>query len=198
MNIKLSIIAGFVLISALGGCDSSPMMNNTPAPTSTETGIEIIGFKAFATFEGKPRYIIESKEARVIEKDNYVEMDDIHLSFFKENTDEQAGTLTADKGIYYFRDNPERKHHTNDIELTGNVIFQTTDGTLLKTSEVHYDNITEKIYSRSDFEKRKASKDQTLVIKGKSFITDKSLRHWEDTGATMTLEAHTSTDSKEP
>lgn len=174
------------------------MGNNIPSPPSSETGIEIIGFKAFATFEGKPKYIIESEEARVIEKENYVEMKDIHLSFFKENTDEQAGTLTADKGIYYFRDNQKRNHKVNDIDLTGNIRFQTTDGTLLKTSEVHYDNTTEKIYSRSDFEKRKISKDQTLIIKGKSFVTDKTLRHWEDKGATMSFEAHSQQDSKEP
>lgn len=198
MNIKVFVIGGFLLISILGGCDSSSIVNNTSPPTSQETGINVIEFKAFVTYEGKPRYTIESREARVIEEENYVEMEDIHLSFFKESTEELAGTLMADEGFYFFRDNPERNHHVNDIELKGNVVFQTTDGTFLKTSEVHYDDATEKIYSRSDFEKRKVSKEQTLIIKGKSFVTDKTLRHWEDTGATMTLEAHSTPDSKEP
>lgn len=198
MNIKRLVIGGFLLISVLGGCDSSPLVNNIPPSTSPETTIDVIGFKAFITYEGKPMYIIESKEAWVIEKENYVKMEDIHLSFFKENTEELAGNLTAEEGVYFFRDNPELNHHVNDIELKGNVIFQTMDGTLLKTSEVHYDNVTEKIFSRTGFEKKKVSKDQTLIIKGKSFVTDKTLRHWEDTGATMSFESHSQPDSKEP
>ncbi|MBN1900451.1 LPS export ABC transporter periplasmic protein LptC [Candidatus Sumerlaeota bacterium] len=198
MDVRDFIIAGFLLISIAGGCDSSSVITSPPPPSIQDTGIEVTGFKAFSTYEGKPKYMIESTEARVIEKDNYVEMRDIHLTFFKENSEEIAGELKANEGIYYFRDNAEKNHHANDIELKGNVVFQTTDGTFLKTSEVLYDNATEKIISRSEFEKRKVGKDQTLIIKGKGFVTDKSLRRWEDKGATMTLEAHSSGESKEP
>ena len=150
----------------------------------------IKGFKAFATLEGRPQYMLEADSAVLSEKENRVELENIHLIFYKEGEKEPSGTLTAGKGDYYYRDSLDLKHQNNDIDLKGDVLFETTDGTRLKTPEAHYNAKTEKIYSNAGFEKRNQTRDQTIVVTGKSFMTDKNLERWEDTGATLSFESH--------
>lgn len=150
--------------------------------------MKIKGFEAYVTNEGNPQYIIDSENALLKEKLYCIEMKKILLTFFKEGEKGETGTLTSDDGLYFFRDNPSMKRKKNDIDLKGHVMFNTSDGTSLKTPEVHYESASDKIYSNAGFEKRKEGGGQTIVIRGKSFVTDKNLRIWEDTGATMTFE----------
>jgi len=149
------------------------------------------------TDEGKPEYILRADVAKLSENAGWVALKKIHLTFFKKAKEEKSGTLLADSGLYYFRDVPRRKRKRNDIDLKGNVVFHTADGTTLKTPEVHYTGESGKIYSDAGFEKRRISKEQTIIITGRSFVTDKNLRHWEDTGAQMSFESHKGAIEKE-
>ena len=182
----ISKISYFIFLF-LAGCGASGFLSDKP-PASPDSTMKMKGFEAYATTEGKPQYIIDSDDALLKEKLYCIEMKKIHLTFFKEGEEGKTGTLTSDNGLYFFRDNPSMKRKKNDIDLKGHVLFNTSDGTSLKTPEVHYESASEKIYSSAGFEKRKEGGDQTIVIKGKSFVTDKNLRKWEDTGATMTVE----------
>ena len=150
--------------------------------------MEIHGFEAHVSLDGKPQYILRSDEAFLKEAQNCVDMNNIHLTFFKEGEEIKTGTLVASDGQYYYRDNPSLKRLRSDIGLTGDINFNMTDGTSLKTPEVHYESSSQKIYSNAGFEKRRKSEEQLIVIKGKSFVTDKNLRKWEDTGASMSME----------
>lgn len=150
--------------------------------------MEIHGFEAHVSLDGKPQYILRSDEALLKESQNRVDMNNIHLTFFKEGEKTQTGTLVASNGQYYYKDTPSMKRVKSDIDLRGDVNFNMTDGTSLKTPEVHYESSTQKIYSNSGFEKKRKSEGQTIIIKGKSFVTDKNLLKWEDTGAKMSME----------
>ena len=162
---------------------------DSPLPPQ-ESNMFIKGFKAFVTLEGYPQYILLADTAVLTEKENRAELEKIHLTFFKKGEKEPSGTLTAKKGNYYFRESTDQKQQINDIDLTGDVLFKTTDGAILKTPEVHYNAKTGKIYSNAGFEKRSETRDQTIVISGKGFVTDKNLEHWEDTGAKLSFESH--------
>jgi len=180
-----------IFLVLLGGYGTSRALSQPSSPPPPqESFMTIKGFKAFVTLEGRPQYMLEADTAVLDEKENRVELDNIHLTFYKEGEKEPSGTLTAQKGDYYYRDSPFRKRQNNDIDLTGDVLFQTTDGTRLKTPEVHYNTRTEKIYSNAGFEKRSETRNQTILVTGKGFVTDKNLEHWEDTGATLSFESH--------
>ena len=179
-----------------GGCGSSSFLSQSP-PSTPETPLQIKGFEAFVTRAGNPEYILLADEALLKEKRGIVEMKNIHLTFFKEDNNEKSGTLVAQKGIYYVNSAPSLKRRKNDVDLKGDVVFNTDDGTILKTPEVHYNSETEKIYSNAGFVKKRVGKDQTIIISGKSFITDKNLRHWEDKGAEMSFETHQGPTEKE-
>ncbi len=190
--------AALIFFILLGVCAIPYAFSQTSSSTlSTESFMMIKGFKAVATLEGQPQYTLEADSAVLSEKENNVELENIHLAFYKKGEKTASGSLTARKGNYYFRDTSDGKHTNNDIDLRGNVVFETTDGTRLKSPEVHYNAKTEKIYSNAGFEKYNESKDQTIVVTGKSFVTDKNMEHWEDTGATLSFRSHSSPDSKE-
>lgn len=192
MQVRPGLISLYLTISMFLGFygSSSVLSQPPPSPPPQESTMYIKGFKAFVTLEGRPQYLLEADMAVLAEKENRVELENIHLIFYKEGSTEPSGTLTAKKGIYYYQYSPDQNRQNNDIDLTGDVLFHTTDGTLLKTPEVHYDAKKEKIFSKAGFEKRNETRDQTIVISGKSFVTDKNLEHWEDTGAKLSFESH--------
>ena len=191
---NITMLAALCLV--LYGCNSSTFLPQEPS-TTKKSVMEIKGFEAFVTQEGEPQYILKADQAQVKEEQNLVAMNHIHLTFYKEEEKQESGILVADKGQYYFRENPAKKRHRNDIDLKGNVLFKTSDGTILKTPEVHYQSKDEKIYSKAGFEKRRVTKDQVMIIKGKTFETDINMTHWKDTGAEITFETRSQENEKE-
>ena len=190
---KMLFVQLLIISFLVAGCSDSDFLNDKPSMQMAST-MEINGFEAHVSLDGKPQYILRSDEALLKEKQSCVDMNNIHLTFFKDGEEAKTGTLVALNGQYYFKDNPALQRQKSDIDLKGNVNFNMTDGTSLKTPEVHYVSSTQKIYSNAGFEKKRKNNGQTIIIKGKVFVTDKNLRKWEDTGAKMSLETTEESD----
>jgi LPS export ABC transporter protein LptC len=178
----------FIIISLfIAGCGSSNFFSKD-VPKQPEIALEIKGFEAYVTNDGVPQYILKAESAKLREKTNCVIMDRINLTFIKEGDEKTSSTLVADSGVYYFRDNAKLKKKQSDVDLKGNIVFDLSNGTMLKTPELHYESSSEKIFSNAGFEKRMVGKEQIIIITGKSFVTDKNLLNWEDVGANLTMQ----------
>lgn len=186
MNSSLRILTLFLLTLIIAGCGQSGFLSQSPS-SSAETTMDVKGFEAYVTEKGEPMYILQAEEARLKEKNNVVELDDIDLKFFQEDKD-TSNTLTADSGSYYLRNSAEDRKNRNDIDLFGNIRLVKSDGTTLKTSRLHYDSKSEKIYSDAGFEQRKIAQNRVIVLKGKSFVTDRSMNQFEQVGGEISFE----------
>lgn len=198
MNGKLKLIIVLAITVIIGGCGSSTGFLSQAPPDSPDITMDINGFKAYATSRGLSQYRIQADTARLLEEKSIVEMQDIQVTLFEDKTGKESGTLTANTGYFYYRDNPQEKKFKNNVDLKGDIRFEGKDGSILTTPEVHYDSREEIIYSNAGFEKRRVTPDQIITMQGKAFQTDRNLKKWEYTGAETEFESRPEKTEKEP
>ncbi len=188
-------ITGLWAVLFLAGCGGSTFLSQ-PAQEESDVTMSIKGLEAWVTNEGKPEYTLTSTQAMLLEKRNCIQMDTIHIKFFRESGDEESGNLTSDHGYYYFREAEGMIRNRGDVDLIGRVLVNMPDGAMLRTEEIVYDGVTRKISSGKPFEKSRVSEKQVIKISGKGFVTDRDMLNWEVTGAVMSVDTPSTSTQK--
>jgi len=119
---------------ALGGC------HETSDEGAREGGQrpdqEIDGFTLTQTSDGKRLWSLRADRALVYEEADRVETIDIRVDFYDESGDVRS-TLTANEGLLLRR--------TNDMEAIGNVVVQASDGAVLSTEHLRWNEMSGRI-----------------------------------------------------
>lgn len=97
---------------------------------------EIDGFSLTQTSDGRRLWALRADRALIYEEADRVETFDIRVDFYDEAGEVQS-TLTSDEGLLM------RK--TNDMEAIGNVVVQASDGAVLTTEHLEWNERTGRI-----------------------------------------------------
>jgi LPS export ABC transporter protein LptC len=150
------------VVVALSGCDERE--RDLPGRSETIPDQEIDGFTLTQTRDGQRVWSLRAANALVYEEADRVEMAELRVDFY----DEEGGaksTLTADEGTLSRR--------TNDMEVTGNVVVYASDGTVLTTERLTWNERTGKIES----DERVTVTKGRDVMKGLGVEADPDLRN---------------------
>ena len=157
---RLVLVA--VVAAALAGCrGEEPQQPGSAGPRADQ---EIDGFTLTQTREGKKIWALRARHALVFEEEDRVEASGVRVDFYGDETELQS-TLTAASGVVMRR--------TNAIEVQGDVVVRSTDGTTLTTDRLTWDERTGKIRSDSFVRVTKASD----VMTGSGMEADPDLRN---------------------
>lgn len=148
-------VALMALGLSLAGCrgqePASGESRSSPQPDQ-----EIEGFTLTQTQDGRKVWALRARQALVFEESDRIEASGVTVNFYGEEASLQS-TLTATNGVIVRR--------TNAIEVQGNVVVTATDGTVLTTDRLVWDERTGKI--RSDHAVR--------VTKGNDVMTGSAM-----------------------
>jgi LPS export ABC transporter protein LptC len=152
---RLRLAASLVVFGlSLAGCEGrGPAGENR---SSSRPDQEIQGFTLTQTQDGRKVWALRARQALVFEESDRVEASGVTVDFYGEEATLQS-TLTASNGVIMRR--------TNAIEVQGNVVVSATDGTVLTTDRLVWDERTGKI--RSDHAVR--------VTKGNDVMTGSAM-----------------------
>jgi LPS export ABC transporter protein LptC len=121
---------------ALAGCQGQePAGESRSSPKPDQ---EIQKFTLTQTQDGRKVWALRARQALVFEENDRVEASGVTVDFYGEEAGLQS-TLTASNGVIMRR--------TNAIEVDGNVVVTATDGTVLATDRLVWDERTGKIRS---------------------------------------------------
>jgi len=149
--------------AVLGGCQAEEAVE--PGPSGPRPDQEIDGFTLTQTREGKRIWALRARHALVFEDADRVEASGVRVDFYDEDAGELRSTLTASSGVVMRR--------RNAIEVTGDVVVTSVDGTTLTTSSLTWDERTGKIRSDSFVRVTKAND----VMTGTGMEADPDLRN---------------------
>ncbi|MFO7638032.1 MAG: LPS export ABC transporter periplasmic protein LptC [bacterium] len=109
------------------GCrESDPVVESGARPDQI-----IEGFTMHESASGERLYKLEADTAYVFERDGYVDVARLVVTFYSENGEVHA-RLVADEGTLQSR--------TNDLVARGNIVVRTADSTLLRTDSLGWNN----------------------------------------------------------
>ena len=154
-----------VLGLALAGCGGSPRTSAT-GPSGELPDQEVTDFVITETDQGHVQWTLYARDAAMYDAKNLVVARGVRVDFFDEKG-KQSSELKADQG--------ELNQQTRDMTARGHVVMATAEGTRMTTSELHFDNQTQKI--RSD--KLVRVERQGDVLSGTGFESDQDLHHFE-------------------
>ena len=121
---------------ALAGCGrDEPATQERQAARPDQ---EITGFTLTQTQDGRRVWALRAREARIFEDSDRVEATGVRVDFYGREAELQS-TLTAANGVITRR--------TSAIEVHGRVVVTSTDGTVLTTERLQWDERTGKIRS---------------------------------------------------
>lgn len=151
----LGLMAALMVLGlSLAGCrGQEPAGESRSSPQPDQ---EIQGFTLTQTRDGRKVWALRARQALVFEELDRVEASGVTVDFYGEEASLQS-TLTATNGVIMRR--------TNAIEVDGNVVVTSTDGTVLTTDRLVWDERTGKI--RSDHAVR--------VTKGSDVMTGSAM-----------------------
>jgi len=157
------LVAAVVAVGlSLAGCQGQQSPGE--GRSSPKADQEILGFTLTQTQEGRKVWALRARQALVFEESDRVEASGVTVDFYGEESSLQS-TLTAMSGIIMRR--------TNAIEVQGNVVVTATDGTVLTTDRLLWDERTGKI--RSDHAVRVTK--GTDVMTGSAMEADPDLKN---------------------
>ncbi len=135
--LKRSAVSALVLLMAcvLGSCgdagESGPAVEGGVVPDQ-----EINGFTLTQTNDGRSVWSLTAELALVFEEADRIETTRPQVEFF-DDEGESRSVLTAKNGLL--------KRRTNDMEVSGSVVVTSSDGTVLRTEHLTWDERRGKI-----------------------------------------------------
>ncbi|MEI7542410.1 MAG: LPS export ABC transporter periplasmic protein LptC [bacterium] len=166
MRKQLLIALIIIAIIVMTGCGSEKKMKpNLPVGDKIENipNYVIEGFKLMSTDKGKQEWEIEGKNAQVFEMKKRIFVQNFSMKTFEKNG---SYSMTTGKRAIINTDN-------NFMEVSENVIYTASNGMVLKTEKLFWDNTLKKIYTD---EKVMIIKGQS-VLKGIGFESDASMQN---------------------
>jgi LPS export ABC transporter protein LptC len=146
-----AILAAFLVF--MSGCGAEKKIKpSLPVGNKVEDipNYVIEGFKLMSTDKGKKEWEIEGRNAQVFEMKKK-----IFVQNFKMKTFEQNGAFSTTTGK-----RAEIQTDTNFMEVNDNVRYTASNGMVLKTEKLFWDNEQKKIYTD----------EQVIIIKGQSVL----------------------------
>lgn len=133
----LGLMAGLLALGlSMAGCrGQGPAGESRSSPQPDQ---EIEGFTLTQTQDGRKVWALRARQALVFEESDRVEASGVTVDFYGEEASLQS-TLTAANGVIMRR--------TSAIEVQGNVVVMATDGTVLTTDRLVWDERTGRIRS---------------------------------------------------
>ncbi len=169
----LGIKKGCVLLLAVGlltvlpGCAPEPPSVRLAPITGSENDPTIMfeGFKMVSTKGAQQRWIFRARAAQIYEKINLAKAQDIEMIYLKNG--KAQSTLTAKKGLLNTK--------TNHMEARDRVKMVSSDGVVLTTEKLDWDQSRERIYTNQPVRVER----QDSILTGIGLEADSELRHLE-------------------
>jgi LPS export ABC transporter protein LptC len=161
--VSLALII-FVIFTA--GCgDEVKIKPRLPVGDNVEDipNYVIEGFKLMSTDKGKTEWEIAGKSAQVFEMKKRIFVQDFVMKIYEKSG--SYATTTGKKAII--------NTDTNFMEVDDNVRYTATNGMLLKTEKLFWDNALKKIYTEAEVI---VIKDKS-ILKGIGFESDSSMQN---------------------
>jgi LPS export ABC transporter protein LptC len=189
---KMSAATRLLLLSAFGliatlltvSCTDIEFLKNPSSGDEQDTAtIAMNNIESHITNQGLLEKKILAEKSIYFEKDQKALLQKILVIFY--DNAKESGTLTADNGTLFLADNKEAKAGRNDLILSGNIVYKGTDGTLLETSQLYWDNASGELRCNTKYVRRKPVEGGLIETKGKQFCTNKNFTQWKEVGGTM-------------
>jgi len=163
-----------------GAKKSNPVSSGGELPDQ-----EVTDFVLTETDRGQPQWTLYANWAATYQSRNLVVARTIHVDFF-DDKGQRSSTLTADTG--------DIQQVTRDMTARGHVVLQTTEGTRMRTEELHFTNQAQRITS----DKLVTVERKGNVLDGIGFSSDPELHHYEFVSKVHATITNKPGDLKEP
>jgi LPS export ABC transporter protein LptC len=151
---KMLLFAAIIaVLSLLSGCGGEKKIRpSLPAANKIEDipNYVIEGFKLMSTDKGKKEWEIDGKNAQVFEMKKRIFVQNFLMKTFEKNG--TYSTTTGKRAVI--------QTDTNFMEISEDVRYTASNGMVLKTEKLFWDNAQKKIYSDA----------QVIIIKGQSVL----------------------------
>jgi LPS export ABC transporter protein LptC len=147
----MTAITAVLLLSC--GCGGEKKIKpSLPANSKVEDipNYVIEGFRLMSTDKGRKEWEIEGKNAQVFEMKKKIYVQNFNMKTFEKNG--AYATTTGKRAVI--------QTDTNFMEVSENVRYTASNGMVLKTEKLFWDNAQKKIYSD----------EQVIIIKGQSVL----------------------------
>jgi len=138
----------FLAIFFLAGCSESG--KKAQLSDKSREVVTMRGFHMVQTELGVKKYEIDANEASINPRAKMIRFFNVKTRYF--DKDKEVATLKSDAGVI--------RTDTNNIDVKGNVVMTTRDGSRLETSSLSWDNVKNKI----------RTKEYVKVIKGDNIM----------------------------
>ena len=178
----LLILAGLLSV----GCGDFVFIGNDSSNSgdSSNTDFEIQGLELSISKEGKPVQDVHSSSALLRFGEGVIELKDVKVFIYDDNQ-EVNGTLVADQGVLYVTDRIERSK--NDVDLLGNVHYESRDGSFFDTQQVYYFEYRSEIWASTPVKQGRVMDNQMVLIEGSEMRSDRYFRKVRTKNPTMII-----------
>jgi LPS export ABC transporter protein LptC len=131
-------IAALALVLCLGACERAPLASGAVADTDAAS-LSFNGFKVRASHEGQLVWEAEAVRAKVYQRANRAEAEQVTMTYFQNGR--RVSQAQADKADMDLK--------TYGVKAHGNVRVKGTNGVLLITSQLDWDNVKQEATSQA-------------------------------------------------
>lgn len=175
----------FIVVWGLTGCGEVEFLTTSPKMDAEVESLFVKSPQMIVYKANKKDKSIEAQEGRFYEQTQKLILTEIKAKFYEQGR--WVSEISADSATLFLQDTPKEGRARNDIILEGNVYYKNVEGAYLKTTALIWDNKREMISSGEKYELQRPVENGTLILTGKKFEADKTLKNWKDYGATIRL-----------
>lgn len=132
--------------------------------------VQMTGVRAEVSRQGQLVQRIEADWARFDETDRVVRLRDTTLRFY--DNGQPRDYVSSGRGTMWMEARPEEKIGRNDIKLEDNVTYASSEGWLLQSGMMHFDNGRERLWSDSGYALELQAGENKIVGEGRRFEVD--------------------------
>jgi len=140
---------------------------STEASTPNRPMIIMEGLKTSVTNGGKLRQQIEAQTGVMDERENIVDMTGVRMHFFEQG--ELRGEARCDTGRLWQAERPAEGHGANDMLLSGNVHYRSTDGQVLESPVMNYISADRMLRTTAGYIRQTKDGDSYWIDRGELF-----------------------------
>jgi hypothetical protein len=156
--------AGIWLMWRPGGSAPREPADPASAPTPSRPLIIMEGFKTEVTNRGKLRQQIEAQWGQSDEDEKIVDMRDIVMRFYDQG--EFRGEAHCGSGRLWQTERPAEGHGANDMRLSDNVRYHSSDGQVIQTPSMDFLNADQMLRTTAGYVRQFTSGGSLWVDRG--------------------------------
>lgn len=156
----------FIIVLLCCGCKSQDQQTVTP-PNYDGPDQEGWNSRITVTSNGRTSAIVKYSHMEKYSKRRETKFDGGIVVDFYNTEGQHTSNLVAERGLLH--------EENNDVEAMDNVVVVSDSGLTIRTQQLRWDNVRQKIFS-NDFVTITTAQNDTLY--GKGFQSDQNLKHW--------------------